>query len=350
MTSAGTLKLARVYFLCSSCMVGGFPLDERLGLSGRYSAQAQRLICLAGGSWSYDVAAERLKELSGLDVCDTTIRELSQEHGARMNEWQRTGKAATQAFRDAEGDIEFTADGTCVNTTEGWREMRIGIYSKRQRGPAATPDEWDSRELPAAEGRVAFAAIEDSERFGSRWDQWAARLGIRDYSRIHFLADGAKCLWEELRKNLVGATGTLDIYHAQEHIAATAKIVFPNASEATRWEAATCGALRRRGLSGVEEQIGSARSEEITSLADKTLGNLWGYLGNHAGHLNYRQRLAEGRSIGSGQVEGACKHMIGRRLKQTGARWRIRRINRMAGLCCCLYSHNWDAYWATLGV
>jgi hypothetical protein len=348
-TSAGTLKLARVYFLCSSCTVGGFPLDERLGVAGRYSPQAQRLICLAGGSWSYDMAAERLKELSGLDVSDTTIRELSQEHGARMNEWQRTDKAATQAFREAEGDIEFTSDGTCVNTTEGWREMRIGIYSKRQRGPAATPDEWDSRELPAAEGRVAFAAIEDSERFGSRWDQWAARLGIRDYSRIHFLADGAKCLWEELRKNLIGATGTLDIYHAQEHIAATAKSVFPDASEAAGWEARTCAALRRLGLSGVEEQMRCAL-DGATSSGRKALANLQGYLGNHVDHLNYRIRLAEGRSIGSGQVEGACKHMIGRRLKQTGGRWRIRRVNRMAGLCCCLYSHNWDAYWATLGV
>ncbi len=349
MTSAGTLKLARVYFLCSSCTVGGFPLDERLGMSGRYSPQAQRLICLAGGSWSYDVAADRLKELSGLEVCDTTIRELSQEHGSRMNEWQRTDKAATESFRDAAGDVEFTADGTCVNTTDGWREMRVGIYSKRQRGPAATPDEWDSRELPTAQGRVAFAAIEDSERFGSRWDQWAARLGIRDYSQIHFLADGAKCLWEELRKNLIGATGTLDIYHAQEHIAATAKTVFPDASKAAAWEADTCAALRRAGLAGVEEQVHSA-PDDITPSTRKALANLLGYLGNHVDHLNYRVRLAEGRSIGSGQVEGACKHMIGRRLKQTGARWRIRRVNRMAGLCCCLYSHNWNAYWATLGV
>ncbi len=350
MTSAGTLKLVRVYFLCPSCSVGGFPLDERLGVLGRYSPQARRLICLAGGSWSYDVAAERLNELSGIDVSDTTVRELSQEHGAAMNEWQRTDKAATQSFREAEGDVEFTADGTCVNTTEGWREMRVGIFSKRQRGPAATPDEWDSRVLPAAEGRVAFAAIEDSERFGSRWDQWAARLGIRDRSRIHFLADGAKCLWEELRKNLIGATGTLDIFHAQEHIAATAKAVFRDAGEAAAWDEATCAALRREGLRGVEEQVRKTGGEDSGASARKALASLRGYLGNHEDHLRYRERLAEGRSIGSGQVEGACKHMIGRRLKATGARWRIRRVNRMAGLCGCLYSHNWNAYWATLGV
>ncbi len=53
----------------------------------------------------------------------------------------------------------------------------------------------------------------------------------------------------------------------------------------------------------------------------------------------------EGRSIGSGQVEGACKNPIGRRLKQTGARWTFRRVNRMGLLCCLVYSDHWKSYW-----
>jgi hypothetical protein len=54
-------------------------------------------------------------------------------------------------------------------------------------------------------------------------------------------------------------------------------------------------------------------------------------------------RLA-GRSIGNGLVEGACKQVIGRRMRQTGARWRVRQANRMATLCCTLHSDNWDNY------
>ena len=57
---------------------------------------------------------------------------------------------------------------------------------------------------------------------------------------------------------------------------------------------------------------------------------------------DYRQ------SIGSGQIEGACKNLIGRRLKQTGARWRPRRVNRMAGLCTVMYTDHWKTYWNTL--
>lgn len=46
--------------------------------------------------------------------------------------------------------------------------------------------------------------------------------------------------------------------------------------------------------------------------------------------LGYAEWLGLGQSIGSGLVEGACRQVIGRRMKQTGARWRARRANRMA--------------------
>ena len=78
------------------------------------------------------------------------------------------------------------------------------------------------------------------------------------------------------------------------------------------------------------------------------LDELLNYLNPHADHMAYAKRLSLGRSIGSGQVEGACKNLVGRRLKQTGARWKVRRVNRMAGLCCVMYSDNWQNYWNTL--
>ena len=56
-------------------------------------------------------------------------------------------------------------------------------------------------------------------------------------------------------------------------------------------------------------------------------------------------RLAQGRAIGSGMVEGACQTAIGKRLKQTGARWRVRRLEPMAALCCLCYGDQFDACW-----
>jgi len=70
-----------------------------------------------------------------------------------------------------------------------------------------------------------------------------------------------------------------------------------------------------------------------------------GYLAPLVDHTPYRQRLTDGRSIGSGMVEGACNSAVGCRLEQTGARWRVRRPERMAALCCLHYGDQFESYW-----
>jgi len=63
--------------------------------------------------------------------------------------------------------------------------------------------------------------------------------------------------------------------------------------------------------------------------------------------LWYRDRLAQGRPIRRGLIEGACKTIVGRRLKHGGARWLVPRVSNVAALCCLLYSDEWEAFWRT---
>lgn len=264
-----------------------------------------------------------------------------------MANWQRDALDARASFRQAGGDIEFSTDGTSVNTWEGWREMRLGIFSKRHRGEAAVPEDWDDRELPAPHVRVAFAAIENSERFGSRWGRWTQRLGIQDTSKVTVLADGAGWIWQQAAMHFPGANGILDIYHALEHVADAAKKVYGEETvRCRRWIDSMRTALLSGGWPSVRQRLRRTWLRTKKRCHRTILQSLANYLGKHRQHLDYPGRLSEGRSIGSGQVEGACKHMIGRRLKQTGARWRVRRANRMANLCSLLYSNLWNAYWA----
>src|SRR5438270_399591 len=75
-------------------------------------------------------------------------------------DWLHDGPAVGAGFAAAGGDIEFQTDGTMVNTWEGWREMRLGVYARRRRGRPATAAEWDTRRLPPPHARVLFAGIE----------------------------------------------------------------------------------------------------------------------------------------------------------------------------------------------
>lgn len=259
--------------------------------------------------------------------------------------WQRTAPEAVRCFREATGDVEFTTDGTSVNTVEGWREMKVGLFSKRKRGASATADEWDTRTLPAPEATVAFCAIESSDEFGSRWTAWRKRLGLTDASGVPVLSDGAKWIWEEQRQHLTQAVGVLDVFHVLEHVAQTARDVFGETVEGGEWSMKARRTLLEDGWEGVRWWLEATRTGKPAGR--QSLKRLLAYLWPHAEHLGYAARLSAGQSIGSGQVEGACKNLIGRRLKANSARWKVRRVNRMAGLCAIMYSHQWANYWKT---
>lgn len=295
------------------------------------SPAAQRLLCLAGASWSFDRAAAHLKELCGLSVCDNTIRRVCHEHGGAMRDWQRAEPAAAAGFRAAAGDVEFQTDGTAVNTTAGWREMRLSVFAKRH---PAGPD----GRLPAPHARVLAAAVVGSDRLGPQWRRMAARLGVRDTSQVTVIADGAKWIWSQAEANLPGAAGVLDFYHASERLYQAGRELLGETPAAVAWADVRRGLLVAAG--------GSALLADLARAGPKLAGAR-DYFRPHAARMDYPGRRAAGRSIGSGLVEGACKQVVGRRLKQTGARWRVRRAERMASLCGLIYSGLWETYWAT---
>jgi hypothetical protein len=289
-----------------------------------------------------------LKEFCGLRVSDNTIRAVSQDRGSQMADWQHTELAAHQAFREASGEVEFETDGTCVNTYEGWREVRLGVFAKRHAAPAAQPEAWDQRRLPRPTATTMFAAIERGERFVKRWSRWMGRLNIGTKTRVYVAADGAPWIWQGVEDYLSQADGILDIYHALEHLAAAARALEGEGTQAAAaWRDTARGILLHQGWPGISAWLREERMMRRKPSHRKALAQLLGYLKRHATRLDYRGRLAAGRTIGSGMVEGACKHVIGRRLKQIGARWRVRRLNRMATLCCHLQSSTWKLYWST---
>jgi hypothetical protein len=225
--------------------------------------------------------------------------------------------------------------------------MKVGIFSKRDRGEPATPQEWDSRQLPAPKTRIAFAAIEGSVQFGSRWKAGRKRLGLADTSAVTVLADGAKWIWEEQREHLRDADGVLDVYHALQHVSDLGKVLHSDPDLAKAWTDDARKTLLGQGWSGIASVCQSG-ADGRTGQEQAAVDSLLDDLALHQDHLNCSERLRSGKSIGSGQVEGACKNLIGRRLKANASRWRVRRVNRMAGLCSLLYSHQWQTYWETL--
>ena len=238
-----------------------------MGICGARTRQAERMLCLAGASWSFANASRYLRELSGLSVSASSVRQVCQQEAPRIDAWQAT-PAAAEKYRTSRGHDEFQTDGTCVNTDQGWKEMRVGVFAKRMPGAAAAPHEWATRKLPAPAARVAFAALEDHRTFAARWPVVASRLGIRAGAQLDVLADGARWIWERVDFHFAFAQGTLDIYHALEHVGQTAQALFgEGTTEAARWQAGARDALWGEGWPGIQRVIDPARVVAVGAAA-----------------------------------------------------------------------------------
>jgi hypothetical protein len=331
------------------CQAPEHPADAIVGLESKYTVGARRLAVFAGTNWSFDKSSAHLKEFCGLKISDNTIRDLCQRESSKMEDWQNNDTIAHLPFVESDGEIEFQTDGTCVNTLEGWKEYRIAMFLRRMLGPDATPQEWDTRHLPRPHIAVAIAMIAEKNEFRKHWGYWLNRLNITDTAMVSVLADGAQWIWDSSSLEFSGkAKENLDIYHALEYLAAKGEALYGKGTpESATWFETMKWDLLEYGVKPVLDRVRLMASVEQLDKNRELLRVLANYLEYHKGRMNYRERLSEGRSIGSGQIEGACKNLIGARLKQTGARWDMKRVNRMGVLCAVLYGEQWNDYWKT---
>lgn len=348
-TVLGDVSVERRYYACRRCRKTQLPWDGWAGLKDRdhLTAGARRLAVLAGSSWSFDVASDRLKEFCGLRISDQTIRRVTEATGAAAGEWQGRSSAATVTYRKAAGHAEFYTDGTSVNTTRGWREMRLGIFAKRPAGAPASPSQWSDRMLPSPTARVAFGGMIACEEFGGQWSMMAQRLGLAGGRGVSCLGDGAKWIWRQVATHLPQSECVVDVFHVSEHLHECGRALHGNRTEAARsWADNQLLALITDGpmrfLGGLKEEKQAASSAE----GQQAIEAISNYLKPNIDGLRYAERLRRGLPIGSGMVEGACKNVIGRRMKNNSARWTPEHADQMAALLCLQYSTDqWDAFW-----
>lgn len=289
----------------------------------------------------------------GIRLAPETARAVVEHHGRAMAAFQPRDEVTAQAFRAAQGDVEFAVDAGKVNTREaGWRDLKIAVISKREAAEPRTPAQWQEDRLPAPTMVVALARIATAQAFRRCWRGTLRRLGVTAFAAVHALGDGAGWIWKAVNRALTGCVQTLDIYHASERLSGCAQAIYGEGTAA-----ATAAFERGRhlllhdGWPGVCAWVGELLSPAETALALREVerrrlatDRLIGYFAKHVNRVDYRDRLASGRAIGSGAVEGQAK-TLGLRLKARGARWKLANVRPMASLICVRHSAQWDAYW-----
>lgn len=351
MSAVGEVVFTRRYWKCPCGSDGAYAADELLGVDGlRYTKTVQKHCCRLAAETSFASTSEHLREMLGVHLCPETVRTLVERRGKQMTRFQAEDTASEQAFQKAAGEVEFTTDAGKVNTREeGWKDLKIAVFSKRAAGEPTTPEQWKKQRLPAATIVLAFAMIATAKEFRGHWRPRLRRLGVTCLASVHVLADGAGWIWKAVQRVFTGCEQTLDFFHACAHLSKCAARVYgEDTQEARVAYRKSRSLLASQGWAGVCQWVSellAVAEESERERRRRATDRLLGYFAKHVNRLNYAERLKAGRAIGSGQVEGKAK-TLGLRMKRRGARWNKCNVALMASLVCVRHSSQWDAYWA----
>ena len=145
----------------------------------------------------------------------------------------------------------------------------------------------------------------------------------------------------------VQLTIVLDIFHVLEYLwKAGHALAAEGSAELEQWVLHRLG----RVLEGRARQVaagmrGSATKRRLATRKREPVDRCANYLLKYQGYLAYDQYLAAGFPIGSGVIEGACRHLVNDRLGITGARWRLRGAEAVLRLRALRSSGDFDDYW-----
>lgn len=160
------------------------------------------------------------------------------------------------------------------------------------------------------------------------------------------LMDGDRHLWSMQQEYLPKAIGILDLFHAMEYLWLAAHCFHREASlEAEDWVARHLKMLLENKVDSVRGLIKreiNRRTLNETKL--KHLKKVHRYFTTHRVRMRYGDYLAAGFPIGSGVIEGACKHVIGDRMCGTGMRWEFEGAQPMLDLRVTKLNGQWRKF------
>jgi hypothetical protein len=219
------------------------------------------------------------------------------------------------------------------------QEVLAALLHEREGEPAAARPHPVHKEL--------CASLEGKEAAIGKLAQRAALREDRQNTARVALTDGAEPLQEQMLRQLPAYTLILDIIHVSEYLWESANAVLGETSPArTAWVRQHLELLlegRTEAVIAGLEQAACAPSATGTQV--QVLRKTIGYYQRNRSYMHYDHYLAQGWPIGTGVVEGACRHLVKDRMEQAGMRWSKAGAQAVLDLRAVRLSGDWEAYW-----
>ena len=214
------------------------------------------------------------------------------------------------------------------------QQRRPEPQNKRLR--AVLTQEVDGQEVNAKDVIFDWLAKELRER-----DPHAQRTVVA-------IMDGETKLRDLQELKISRAIGILDIWHVTEYLWQLAYCFYRDGSAEA--EAFVETYLRKLLEGKVNRVIGGIRQmatkRDLPQRQWDKVEDCLLYFAARTEYMKYDEYLAAGYPIGSGVVEGACRHLVKDRMEQAGMRWRIAGAQAILGLRAIYVNDDWDAFHA----
>jgi hypothetical protein len=361
--SFGRVEVSLQRRRCQQCHRWFRPADACLAdvRGHNITPELRELASLVGSSWPYETAAGVLKRLSGVQLSDERLRQLTNEQGSLLAKQQqahaqqilsdaislpliRREREQTELATQPEPQqwLQVGLDGGWVPSREqtGGMEGKIGVV-------ASQLDPVGKHGRQRLSQRRYVATFGPAEEVGRLTYAAACELGATEAAQQVVLGDGADWIKTQANEHFPDAVKVLDWPHLWRKVQAAVRALQPGKRPARRaWRKAQYEILLPLLWTGERAQalmqlhrLRSASGEVLPALEEairylETQGEWMG---------NYQRWQEQGYPVGSGLGERAVALVINGRMKKRGMRWKRANATAVVALRVQRINTDWQA-------
>jgi hypothetical protein len=365
----GKLTFERAYFYAPG-QPGVFPLDKALNLPKRcYSDLLMESAELLAVDSAYDKGLEAMARLLGLTLPERALETSVADHSQLVKAFYRQkdkfpireegrilvaqadGKGVPMVRRET-ADVKARR-GKGDKKTRKKEAVAITVYTIEpyRRSPQEVVDALFKKDRPSVERPVpchkqVFASLDGKAAAIQRLAAWTVRRDGQHIRDRLALTDGAEPLQKQVLAKLPGFTLVLDIIHVDEYLwkAGTAIYGETDPKRAEWVEAQLLDILSSRTDQVIQRLEDKAQAVRKSSQAGKVFRQVANYLRRNLPYMNYADYLQRGWPIGTGVIEGVCRHLVKDRMELSGMRWTVSGAASLLALRAVNENDDWQAF------
>lgn len=336
----GEIQLKRAYYIDASFSY--YPIEEKhKWLKDEYLPDVKELGCYVSMLEPYDMASDMLEKVGGIKISSSTLQKITKSIGSELVKIEDESVNIPMNIDENAKEIDLmvvSCDGACINTKNDWKEVKSGaIYQVKKN---------NKNELRAIK-KSYISRIENCSDFGNRLYAEAKRRGLAVTKNIVTIGDGAKWIWRLSKNYFPKAVEIVDWYHATEHLWKIIELLYGSRdNDDGKIFEEYCEDILYNGLITILEDkiIEKAKDFMIKEKSSryKYILKEFNYFIINQNRMKYKYFEEQEYPIGSGIIEGACKHLVQIRMKRNGMKWSVGGAHDILQLRSLYLSNRWD--------